>query len=96
MFTFHISACEMNFILSCPNFIVMDRKCTRDCASGGPLDTNGDCGGILGDGWVQLYATVQDCCKARIGWQNADLCASQVTPSINGTGKFYVIHHDMK
>eukprot|EP00804_Cyclotella_cryptica_P008054 CCRYP_004558-RC/>CCRYP_004558-RC protein AED:0.04 eAED:0.04 QI:1123/1/1/1/1/0.8/5/276/517 len=87
-----------NLYLGTGRFYVNEKswKCMRDCASGGPLDINGDCGEIVSDGWVELYDTVQDCCKARMGWQNPDLCASQLNPSSTGTGKFYVIQHDKK
>lgn len=95
---FHYKAFIKRIIFSyAPQHLNMvDRKCMRDCASGGPFDINGDCGEIVSDGWVKLYDTVQDCCKARMGWQNPDLCASQLNPSSQGTKKFYVIHREIK
>ena len=71
-------------------------KCTKDCAPGGPLDGNNDCGGIIEDAWIDLYDTTHECCQQKISWQDPDLCASQSDPSSAGTTKFFVIYEEEK
>ena len=68
----------------------------RDCAPGGPLDVNNDCGDVVEDGYVDLYGTAHECCLAEMSWQDPDLCASLSDPSSPGTNKFYAIQQDMK
>mmetsp|Transcript_36069 Transcript_36069/g.64973 ORF Transcript_36069/g.64973 Transcript_36069/m.64973 type:complete len:964 (+) Transcript_36069:104-2995(+) len=70
--------------------------CVRDCVSGGTLDGNNDCGEIIEDGYIRVYGTTLECCKAELGWKNADLCASESDPSSTGTLKFYVNQRDKK
>lgn len=70
--------------------------CARDCESGGALDGNNDCAGIVEDGWVDLYPTVRECCTEKMGWQDTDLCVSLSDPSSTGTNKYYVIQQDKK
>ena len=72
------------------------RICVRDCASGGTLDGNNDCGEIIEDGYIRVYGTTLECCKAELGWKNADLCASESDPSSTGTLQFYVNQQEKK
>lgn len=72
------------------------RLCTRDCAPGGPLDVNNDCGEIIEYSWINLYDDVKECCQQEVGWQDPDLCASESNPSSTGTNKFYVIQQEEK
>eukprot|EP00956_Cyclotella_meneghiniana_P037322 scaffold136870_cov119-Cyclotella_meneghiniana.AAC.1 len=64
--------------------------CVKDCESGGPLDANDDCAGIVKDAWIWLYDTVRECCEVGMGWQDPDLCTCLSDPSCTGTNKFYV------
>lgn len=70
--------------------------CVKDCESGGILDGNNDCSGIVEDSWVRLYGTVRECCEGEMGWQDPDLCASLSDPSSTGSNKFYVIQNEKK
>lgn len=70
--------------------------CVKDCETGGSLDSNDDCAGIVEDFWIRLHDTVRECCEEEMGWQDPDLCASLSDPSSVGTNKFYVIQKDKK
>ena len=70
--------------------------CVKDCESGGPLDANDDCAGIVEDAWIWLYDTVRECCEVGMGWQDPDLCTCLSDPACTGTNKFYVIQKDEK
>lgn len=68
-----------------------NRRCVKDCAEDGPLDDDHDCGGILEDGWVQLYDSADECCDEEMGWQDPDACVAAATGTPDeGTNAWYV------
>lgn len=65
--------------------------CVKDCAEGGPLDDDHDCGGILEDGYLELYDSPAECCQSAMGWQDLESCVAAVsgTPD-EGSNLWYV------
>jgi len=67
-------------------------RCVRDCAPGGPLDTNNECAGIIDDAWVPLFPTAGACCGTTLPWVDNELCESNSDPSSTGTNKYYAVN----
>jgi hypothetical protein len=64
-----------------------DGTCKKDC------DGGSECGGILSNtAGVQLFENQDDCCAAKFGWIDEDLCVAMGTGGY--TGKFYVDYAD--
>lgn len=66
-------------------------SCAKDCAPG-----NNGCTAIIEDSWITLYDTISECCRQKLGWLDANVCASSSNPSGGNTGKFYVDYAGLK
>ena len=67
-------------------------RAVRDCAPGGPLDTNNECAGIIDDACVPLSPTAGTCCGTTLPWVDNALCESNSNPSSTGTNKYYAVN----
>lgn len=64
-------------------------ECVKDCMPGGPLDNNGDCGGIA-EPWYPLFLTAKVCCMTKLSWLDPDECEANTRGATFHTNKFYV------
>ncbi|ACI64978.1 predicted protein [Thalassiosira pseudonana CCMP1335] len=59
-------------------------RCVMDCDEATP-----GCGGIATTAAFTLYADAATCCSEKLGYLNADVCASNSNPASTGTGKYF-------